>query len=69
VLVGHDLHRGRGDANRNPAFVTAVHELERLLLGEVGVGDDDLVDAVVLEQAGQVLEATQVAQAILGSRR
>ena len=44
--VDEDLHRRRRDAHRDAAPVALVDELDGLLLREVGVGDDDLVDAV-----------------------
>ena len=42
--------------------MAAVHELDRLLLGEVGVGDQDLVDRV--EVTLELLQRAEVAQAV-----
>ena len=42
--------------------MAAVHELDRLLLGEVGVGDQHLVDRV--EVALELLERAEVAEAV-----
>ena len=42
--VHEDLHRGRRHAHAHAVAVAAVHQLHGLVLGEVGVGDQHLVD-------------------------
>ena len=69
VPVGHDLHRRGGDPHRDAALVAAVDELERLVLREVGVGDDHLLHAVLVEQPRQLVERAEVAQAVVGLGR
>ena len=54
-----------GDA----ALVTAVHQIHRALLREVRVGDDHLVDALVAQHVGELVEPAQRPQAVLGARR
>ena len=68
-LAGHvlhplhqDLHRGRRHAHAHALLVAAVHQLDGLLRGEVGVRDQDLVDRV--EVALELLERAEVAQAV-----
>ena len=51
------------------APVALVDELDRLLLREVGVGDDDLLDAVLGEDCGELVERPERAQAVVGARR
>ena len=67
-LVDEDLHRRGRDADGHAAAVALVDELDGPLLGEVGVGDDHLVDAVRSSTARQVLDRTQRAQAVVGPR-
>ncbi len=43
--VDQDLHRRRREAHAHAAAVALVDELDGVVLGEVGVGDDHLVDA------------------------
>ena len=45
-----------------------VDELDRLLLGEVGVGDDDLVDPVGLEDEADLVDRAERAQPVVGPR-
>jgi hypothetical protein len=69
VAVGHDLHRRGRDPHGHAHRVAAVDQLDRLLLGEVRVGDHDLLHAVLLDQDGQLVERAEVAQPVVGLRR
>ena len=60
--VHEDLHRGRRHAHAHAVAVAAVHELHGLVLGEVGVGDQHLVDGV--EVALELLERVEVEQSV-----
>ena len=60
--VHEDLHGRGGHAHADALLVAAVHELDRLLLGEVGVRDQHLVDRV--EMALELLERAEVAEAV-----
>ena len=60
--VHEDLHRRRRHPHAHALAVAAVHELDGLLRGEVGVGDQHLVDRV--EAALELLERAEVAQAV-----
>ena len=60
--VHEDLHRRRRHANPDAVLVAALDELDGLLLGEVGVGDQHLVDGV--EVALELLERAEVAKAV-----
>ena len=51
--VDEDLHRRGRHPHRHPAAVALVDQLDASLLGEVGVGDDDLVDACSSSTAGR----------------
>ena len=61
--VDEDLHRRRRDPHAHAAAVARVDELDRLLLGEVGVGDDDLVDLLALEDVAEVRRAARASAA------
>ncbi len=52
--AGQDAHGGRRDADVDAAPVALVDELDGQLLREVRVGDDDLLDAVLVEHLRQV---------------
>ena len=64
--VHEDLHRRRRDAHADARAVAAVHQVDRLLLREIRVRDQDLVDLVeaVLER----VERPEVAEAVLRTR-
>ena len=66
--VDEDLHRRRRDADHDAALVALVDELDRLALGELGVGDDDLVDAMGEHDVAQVLQGAQRDQPVVGPR-
>ena len=66
--MDEDLHRRRRDADLDAARVALVDELHRPLLREVGVGDDDLVGAVLLDDLADVVERAQRRQAVVGPR-
>ncbi len=75
-LAGHelgplheDLHRRRRDVHVDAAAMAGVDQLDRLLLREVGVGDDHLLHAVALQHGGEVGEVAERAQAVVGARR
>ena len=65
--VDEDLHRRRRDADDDAALVALVDELDRLALGELGVGDDDLVDAVGEHDVAEVVERAQRDQPVVGA--
>ena len=60
--VHQDLHRRRRDPHPHAVLVALVDQLHGLGLGEVGVGDQHLVDRV--EVALELLERAEVAQAV-----
>ena len=57
--VDQDLHCGGREAHAHAAPVALVDELDGVVLGEVGVGDDHLVDSLRGEHALEVLERAQ----------
>ena len=66
--VDQDLHRGRRDLHGHPTLVADVDELNRALLGEVGVGDDHLLDALGIQDLGEPVDLAERAQPVLGAR-
>ena len=66
--MDEDLHSGRRQADPHAALVTAVDELHRLDLGEIGVGDDHLVHALAREHPVEVAQRSQRAQSICRQR-
>ena len=67
--LDEDLHRRGRDAHGDAALMARVDEVDRELLGEVGVGDDHFLDAVDVEHAGHVLDPAQRAQPVVRTRR
>ena len=64
-----DLHRRRRHAHGHAALVAGVHELDGALLGEVRVGDDHFLDAVDVQDLGDVLDPAERAQPVVRPRR
>ena len=67
--VDEDLHRRRRDPHAHAAPVALVDELDRLLLGERGVGDDHLVDLLALDDLAQVAELPERLDPVVRARR
>ena len=66
--MDQDLHRRGRQAHPHAAPVALIDELDGVVLGEVGVGDDDLVDAPVGEHLLEVRQRAERAQAVVRQR-
>ncbi len=66
--MDQDLHRRGRQAHPHAAPVALIDELDRVVLREVGVGDDDLVDAPVEEHLLEARKRAERAQAVVGQR-
>ena len=67
--VDEQLH-GRGrDPHPHALRVALVDEEDRLVLGEVRVGDDDLVDAVAVDHGAEVVQRTERHEPVRRPRR
>ncbi len=62
--VDQDLHRRGREPHTHAAPVALVDQLDGVVLGEVGVGDDDLVDAALGEHALEVRERAERLDAV-----